>query len=310
MFSEHYLPQYRPAPEQMPLLGASAVAELSVAQPPARGAAAGLVTSKTTPIEKQPRTPCTNEGDRFTITFCREENARKRLAGLKKGVWFAGRLHGSMSRKGHRPDPAYFVTLTYVGVDDWKPEHLTRATDAFRRYCKRVGVPARYLWVSELQKRGAVHYHLVAWLPRGVPMPKWDEPTTAPSGRVVDPFWPHGMTNVQKVKTSAVAYLMKYLSKNSELHVFPKGLRLFGVGGLDSQSRSIRAWSNLPEWLKRQYGVGELQRVGSSFVDRQTGEVIESIWRSQLVPSGIVLTLLRPYPEAFHVGPYSTFPRP
>lgn len=266
---------------------------------------AGLVTSETTPNERRAGA-CRAKGDSLSVAFSPEETARKRIKRLKKGVWFAGRLHGSMSQKpGHRPDVAYFVTLTYVGVNDWSPEHLTRATDAYRRHCKRFSVPARYVWVAELQRRGAVHYHLVAWLPRGVRMPKWDRSHMAPSGREVSAFWSHGMTNVQKVKKSAVAYLMKYLQKCSEFMRFPDGLRLFGAGGLDQQSRAIRAWSNLPEWAKCEYGVGELRRCGSMLVVVETGEVAEPVWRCLSIPSGIKLELLRDYPERFHDGPWS-----
>ena len=69
------------------------------------------------------------------------------------------------------------------------------------------------------------------------------------------------MTNTQKVKSSAVAYLMKYVSKCHEMMVFPEGLRLFGVGGLDHSQRAIRSWSNLPEWAKCEYGVGSFGAV-------------------------------------------------
>jgi hypothetical protein len=271
------------------------------------GGGAGLVISETTPNERKAGA-CRTKGDNLSVTFSPEETARKRIKRLKKGVWFAGRLHGSMAHKpGHRPDVAYFVTLTYVGVNDWSAEHLTRATDAYRRHCKRFSVPARYLWVAELQKRGAVHYHLVAWLPRGVSMPKWDKSHTAPSGREVSAFWSHGMTNTQKVKSSATAYLMKYLSKCSEFFRFPDGLRLFGVGGLDPQSRAVRSWSNLPEWAKCEHGVGELRRCGSTLVIAETGEIVEPVWRCQLIPCGIRLELLRDYPERFHEGPYSSW---
>lgn len=274
----------------------------------AQGPAPGLVTSKTTPNEQQTQ-GCRAKGEHLDIAFCPEQTARNRVKRLKKNVWFSGRLH-SQPRAGYRPDRAYFVTLTYVGVNDWSPEHLTRATDAFRRHCKRHGVPARYLWVAELQRRGAVHYHLVAWLPAGVRMPKWDQSHIAPSGRTVQAFWSHGMTNTQKVKSSAVAYLMKYVSKCHEMMVFPEGLRLFGVGGLDHSQRSIRSWSNLPEWAKCEYGVGELRRCGSRLVVVETGELVEPVWRPQLIPCGLRLTLLRPYPERFHVGPYTSWSPP
>ena len=166
---------------------------------------------------------------------------------------------------------AHLVTLTYVGVEDWRADHISQALEQYRRWCRRKGVQCCYLWVAELQKRGAVHYHLMAWLPVGVRMPHWDRPTTA-AGRVVRPFWPHGMSNTEQA-IAGVGYLMKYLSKGDDKTVFPPHLRLYGVGGLTPQARAVRAWYNLPEWAKREHGVGELRRIGSRLVVADTGEL-------------------------------------
>jgi hypothetical protein len=206
--------------------------------------------------------------------------------------------------------------LTYVGVDDWRPDHQSKATERFKRHCKRQNIPCRYLWVAELQKRGAVHYHLLVWLPQGVSMPHWDRSTTSRSGRTIAPFWPHGMTNTEKAR-AGVGYLMKYVAKLDGDSQFPKGLRLYGVGGLDQQSRAIRAWHNLPEWAKREHGVGDLCRVRSRLVVKQTGEFLQPMyapmWRrgsTPFAPGVIELHQLRPMPERWHDGPYSTWSNP
>jgi hypothetical protein len=273
------------------------------------GVAAGLVLSKTSGNDGQQKTGCHREKDHLDITFNKEETARKRVARLKRNVWFSGRLHGSMScRRGRRPDVAHFVTLTYVGVNDWQPGHISEALRRYRNYCKRLGVATRYLWVGELQKRGAVHYHLCVWLPHGVRMPKWDNGHISPSGAWCEAFWPHGMTNTQKVKKSAIGYLMKYLQKLNEFHVFPDGMRLYGVGGLESQERAIRGWSNMPEWVKCEHGVGEVRRIGGRLMVADTGELLEPVWRCQCIPGGLRMTLLRDKPQRFHDGPYSAFP--
>jgi len=116
------------------------------------------------------------------------------------------------------------------------------------------------------------------------------------------------MTNTQVAK-AGVGYLMKYLSKLGEFTVFPEGLRLYGIGGLDALARSVRTWYNLPEWAKNTFGVGDLKRCGSYLVDLATGELLPAMFRREFIPSGIRLHLLRPYPKRIHDGAYSTFPR-
>jgi hypothetical protein len=202
------------------------------AQRAASAAGAGLVPYKTSG----------NLIVNLTVQAC----AMRRVKRLKKSVWASGHLHG-LAAKGHRAAQCWFVTLTYVGVKDWKPRHISEALRGYRGWCKAKGYPCRYTWVAELQSRGAVHYHLLAWLPVGVHMPHWDKSTQTRLGRTRAEFWPHGMTNTQPSK-SGVGYLMKYLSKLGELTVFPPGLRLYGMGGLDAVGRAVRGWLNLPGW--------------------------------------------------------------
>jgi hypothetical protein len=156
-------------------------------------------------------------------------------------VGFAARAH-AVSEKGHRSDAAWMVTLTYAGDNDaWRAEHLATAMSAFRMWCKRQGIACRYVWVAELQKRGVIHYHIAAWLPRGVSMPKWDRRG----------WWAYGMTNTLKAK-HATAYLMSYLKKG-DLEArgsLPKGARNYGVGGLDHSLRRARRWLRLPAFVQ------------------------------------------------------------
>ncbi|RYE53780.1 MAG: hypothetical protein EOP20_12875 [Hyphomicrobiales bacterium] len=136
-------------------------------------------------------------------------------------------------------------------------------------------------------------------------MPFWDRPTTA-SGRIVKPFWSHGMTNTEQARTG-VGYLMKYLSKLGDATSFPPHLRLYGVGGLNAQARGVRGWYNLPEWAKREHGVGELRRLGSRLIVVETGELIEPMYRREFANGCIVLTPLREMPPRWHDGAYSTW---
>ena len=268
---------------------------------------AGLVILQTSPLDNKSFSPPQREGDQFQISFDKVQRAGKRVKRLRRNVWAMGHLH-AMAENGQRPPVAWFVTLTYIGVDDWQADHMSAATEQFRRHCARMRVPCRYIWVAELQKRGAVHYHLLAWLPKGVRMPQWDKASTSLSGRVVAPFWSHGMTNTEVAK-SGVGYLMKYLSKLGELTVFPPHLRLYGSGGLTTQARGVRCWYNLPEWAKREHGVGDLRRLGSRLIVLDTGEVLPPMYACKVIPGGVTLTLLRPMPEKWHDGAYSTYPR-
>ena len=102
---------------------------------------------------------------------------------------------------------------------------------------------------------------------------------------------------------------MKYLSKLGELTIFPPHLRLYGSGGLTALARGVRCWYNLPEWAKREHGVGDLRRLGSRLIVLETGEVLPPMYACKVTPGGVTLTLLRPMPERWHDGAYSSFPR-
>jgi len=306
---------FRPDPVQSSFLGGEhAALTAGTARSAGRGGeAAGLVPYKTRSIEEQKSRSPIATGDTLDVSFSKEKQAENRVKRLKRNVWASGHLHG-IAKKGFRPLQPWFVTLTYALAHAWMPNHVTKAFDGFRRWCKRRGFDCKYTWVAEIQPKRAertgdnvVHYHALVWLPAGVSMPFWDVSTRA-SGRQVRPFWSHGMTNTETAK-SGVGYLMKYLSKLGELTVFPDGLRLYGMGGLDPLARQVRSWYNLPEWAKNVYGVGDLVRLGSALVVVETGEVLEPMFSRQFIPGGIRLCLLRPYPEPLHSGAYSSFPR-
>lgn len=253
----------------------------------ASAASPGLVSSKTS-------VPDT------LVSFAPSALAERRISRLKKAVWASGHLH-AIAERGRRPAVCWFVTLTYAGESDWRAQHIAKAIRWFRKWCKSQRVPCRYTWVAELQSRGAVHYHLLAWLPPGLRMPHWDRDR----GRKT--WWPHGMSNTQPAK-AGVGYLMKYLSKLGELHRFPKGLRLYGIGGLCEHGRKVRVWLNLPEWVKLSHGVGDVLRRAGKLVLSATGEVLDSPWSAQLVPHGVLVRLKRELPQRFHDGAYCAWP--
>jgi hypothetical protein len=195
---------------------------------------------------------------------------------MKRAVLTSARLHAQELR-GHRFWPC-FVTLTYADGDTWAPNHIRSFLDNLRHWSHRRGIrKLRYVWTAELQDRGAVHYHLILWVPhhvRRLPMPD-------SSG-----WWPHGSSRIERAR-DAVAYVAKYVSKGGEvdqdgcLKALPKGARLHGSGGLSGASRAIRSWWMGPQWLRDLWGSEHRARraPGGGWQSRLTGELVRSSWR-------------------------------
>jgi hypothetical protein len=166
------------------------------------------------------------------------------------------------------------VTLTYRDVSGWSPRHVSEFLQRVRVWLKRRGHTFRYVWVAELQQRGAVHYHVLVWLPRGLTLPKPDK----------QGWWTHGSTNICWAR-KPVGYLCKYASKleSKAGEDFPPGARLHGRGGLD-ELRAVSAWWSLPGWARELFGVADQVRraVGGGLVSRRTGAFFPSpfrVWR-------------------------------
>ncbi|PZT09759.1 rolling circle replication-associated protein [Stenotrophomonas maltophilia] len=138
------------------------------------------------------------------------------------------------------------ITLTYRHDGQWDPGHISALIkhyrEWFRRNAKGQGVPEfHYVWVMELTEIGRPHYHIVAWMPKGVTPPLPDQ----------QGWWPHGSTNAVFAK-SPVGYITKYASKaeSKSGHHLPKGARLWGFGGLKMVERAPVAFATAPRWLK------------------------------------------------------------
>lgn len=155
-------------------------------------------------------------------------------------------------------------TLTYRNLNGWSSRHISDFMRRVRRFCG--DALFAYAWVAELQRRGAVHYHLLLIVRRGLRLPKPDE-----SG-----WWGHGMTKIERVSGRSRGYLMKYAQKGSEENRFPVGLRLFAVvvrRALTGPAWELK-WHSAPSWLHleireegRVVAVGEvLRRVVGGFV--------------------------------------------
>lgn len=174
-----------------------------------------------------------------------------------------------------------FLTLTYRKADGWRPGHLGAFRKTFNHWCVANKVRARFVWVAELQERGAVHYHMVVWLPKGKFLP-------APDKGQRHAWWPHGSTNIQTAQ-NPIGYLMKYASKATAASAasYPRGCRMFGVGGLDKSGREeVRYWRS-PVWVRDAMpGTADIRKTVGGYVDAHTGEFLRSPWRVFVGPDG------------------------
>lgn len=173
-----------------------------------------------------------------------------------------------------------FLTLTYADLGDWEPGHIREFLNNVRGWCKRRGVRLRFVWVAELQKRGALHYHVIVWLPKGKYLPFAD----------AQGWWPHGRTNIVNAQ-SPIGYITKYASKATTADAlgFPKGARICGHGGLTPDGRRhVRYW-NAPFWVRDALtGRADIRKVVGGYMDKFTGEFLPSPWRVEIGADGQV----------------------
>lgn len=200
---------------------------------------------------------------------------------LRKAVRESARLHDAELREARERFHMVMVTLTYHGDGlpgdhdgGCQPRHVSEYLTRVRKWADRRGFALRYTWVGELQARGALHYHVVYWLPKRITMPRADK----------QGWWTHGRTNVISAR-SAVGYLTKYISKlrskGNESQPFPKGFRMHGCGGLTRDGREVRSYTLMPQWI-RDIGDWPLRfrrAVGGGFFSKLTGEWWESPWQ-------------------------------
>lgn len=132
------------------------------------------------------------------------------------------------------------VTLTYTGVEDWRPNHIRDYMKALKRKLGENLIASA--WVAELQERGAVHYHINLVCKKGTRIPTPDKSR----------MWKHGMSRIETAKT--VYYLCSYLKKSYQKEGdFPKGMRMYSVWISKGAVANIAHWmmriSSLPKWF-------------------------------------------------------------
>lgn len=195
---------------------------------------------------------------------------------MRRAVLNAGDEIQKGLQEGGQRHRAAMLTLTYREVDGWRPGHINDCLRHIRHWLARRGHPLRYLWVAELQQRGAVHYHCVIWLPRGLTLPKPDKQR----------WWTHGFTNIAWAR-KPVGYLAKYASKADDVQRFPKGLRLHSRGGLDDRQRRNVSWWLLPRYVREYFtdvGTRVVRAFGGGWFTPDTGEWIPA-WSASPAPS-------------------------
>lgn len=195
------------------------------------------------------------------------------------------------------------LTLTYRDVDAFEPCHISLLVKHIRQWLQRRGYRMLYVWVAELQQRGALHYHVLIWLPKGLTLPKPDK----------QGWWSHGSTRIEWAKRP-IGYLCKYVSKLDIEGGLPKGARLHGAGGFVPVAQQIRQWFNLPTWLKHLAGVGSkfVRIKGVGLVDRASGVCVQSPWRVSISGKRVTAQKVFEYIGGMTnvAGPYSCLGRP
>jgi hypothetical protein len=182
---------------------------------------------------------------------------------MRKATITGARLiQHQLSQGGRRTYPV-MITLTYASVDSWHSRDVSEFLKTCREWFRRRRKRFHYCWVAELQARGAVHYHVVVWMPKGLMLPKPDK-----SG-----WWRHGMTRIEAAR-NPVGYIAKYVSKEATARPLPSGLRMHGRGGLDDTSRIEQRWWCSPLWVRQWSGsIQDMRRIpGGGFLCVATGE--------------------------------------
>ena len=130
------------------------------------------------------------------------------------------------------------VTLTYAPMYEWEPNHIRTFMLEIKKLLGESLLA--YAWVAELQKRGAVHYHVMLTVPTDLEI-GYDLPYPDELG-----LWSYGLTRVEIARTPY--YLITYLGKEyqKDFSKFPKGIRVFAVYVHDPELKLSLRYKSLP----------------------------------------------------------------
>lgn len=197
---------------------------------------------------------------------------------MRKGIVTAAEL----LKDAYPGRKAAMLTLTYADADAWRPGHIKELLRHVRQYLHRRGHGFPYVWVAELQKRGAIHYHICFWLPRGVKLPKPDQRG----------WWLHGSSRIEWAR-KPVGYMVKYASKGCDGLRLPDSARMHGCGGLDRDKRNTRAYRMAPAWVRECFEEDDQPRraVGGGWFSKIRGDWLPSPWLVSYQGGKVILSV-------------------
>jgi len=199
------------------------------------------------------------------------------------------RLHAwaSMVLKHREEFPCRLVmiTLTYKGVDDWRANDIS---DFMKNLKQRLDKKLlAFAWVAEMQKRGAVHYHVILLTLKGARIPKPDKSS----------LWTHGNSRIETARTPF--YVLTYTGKEyqKDLSKYPKGCWLYACSirwGSEDDKALFRILAGLDvvgdaEGVIAEMGEGVVEPVPKTWDEKFVyvgSAVTESYAREILVPRG------------------------
>lgn len=202
-----------------------------------------------------------------------------RLRRMKRSVCKAAEVHQSAMQHAQGYAPA-MVTLTYASMGDWHPRHLSAAVKLCREWLARRGHKMRYVWVAELQDRGAIHYHLITWFPCS----KGGRKTTdTPPFWDAQGWWPHGHSQ-SAWADNPVGYIASYVTKINSKDRLPCGARMHGSGGFDLAQRARMAYHSRPTWVRDLSYIGQkIKRARGGGIERHFACGLSQLIRSPYV---------------------------
>jgi hypothetical protein len=169
------------------------------------------------------------------------------------------------------------VTLTLRPGAAWQANMIREFMLTVRKILKNRLLG--YAWVAEMQRRGAVHYHVLLVVPSDARLPKPDR-----AG-----LWAHGSTRIETARKAW--YIVKYTQKFEEGVIFPRGLRLFAVFIARDAVSVAERWefrlSTLPRWMidlmREDYRLWSWERVRGGYAlappgEEENKETIKTDW--------------------------------
>jgi len=154
----------------------------------------------------------------------------------------------------NNPCALVMVTLTYARVGDYQAGHIRNYMNRLRGMLKDDLLG--WAWVAEIQKRGAVHYHMMVLISEGERVPMPDK----------QGHWEHGLSNVQRARTPY--YLVAYAGKKGQKDFarYPRGSRTYAAS-IRFGDKTLKELYRRTAGLPGSGGVGGWRYRGSSVTE-------------------------------------------